>query len=77
MSAIRSCDKCDKSIKEKEVLNIEVAFVRTPEEIDQLMASPNFKDCSREEVIMRSVVFKKLEVCKDCYVQFKKDYFGL
>ena len=76
MSSLHLCDKCKKQITEAEVLLIRVDYVRTPEEIDQLMQSPMFKDCFPAEVKSRSAIRKDMEVCRDCYNQFKKDYFA-
>ena len=75
------CDKCSKQATEKDIQYIMVAFYRTDEEVNQLLEAKraqNPNGCfSFESIREASVIQKKLEVCKDCYVQFKKDYFNL
>ena len=73
------CDKCGKQITEAEVQIILVKFYRTDEEVNQLLevAIKRGERVSFADMQEISAVEKSLEVDKDCYNTFKKDYFNL
>lgn len=76
MSILFICDQCEKQMPENEALQILFAYFRTPEELKALSKIPANVGLTEEEIKGKSVVIKKLDVCKKCYDEFKAKFFA-
>lgn len=74
MAKLFKCDKCGEQTTDP--LSVMIAFERTPEEIQALMAADDAPLGMEKYYAQVSVVNKNLDLCRDCYDEFKKEYYG-
>lgn len=71
---IIKCDKCGKELKENEVFEGAMGYKRSLEEIEQLLKAKEIPITEESLMAMTctSAVFKKIDMCSECFNKFKE-----